>query len=464
MRGPWQLILSLLEKTLNPGLFQVWIKPLEAVATDNALTLLAPNEFVAAWVRERLAGDILQAAQQAMGRKPDLSVRVKPKLVAPGNGKATAPAALHGLGNGSGNGSGNGKAPLAVGLPGLAGRPLATQTWRFSFDDFVVGPCNELAFMAARGLCKGALASEHFYLCSAPGLGKTHLMHAIGRQLAQATNRSSLRVAYLTAEEFTSSLVMAIKSSEMDRFRAKFRQNLDVLLLEDIHFLQGKAKVQDELLCTLKALHDRGCKVVYTSSFLPRELSGVDNCLASRFCSGLMASIDRPCLETRLKILQRKAATYQVALPENVTELLAERLSSDVRQLESCLQNLALKARLLGAGIDLGLAMEVLQNYAPAPCRAITLDSIIDFACRNFGLTATELASKSRKRQVVMARNLACYMARKHTSLSLEQIGTRFNRRHSTVLKAITNVEREIATETPLGRQFSHTMERIGRL
>lgn len=458
MRGPWQLILSLLEKTLNPGLFQVWIKPLEAVVADNSLTLLAPNEFVAAWVRDRLAGDILQAAQQALGSKPELSVRVKPKLVAPGNG--TVPAAS----GGSGNGSGNGKAPRAVGLPGLASRPLATQTWRFSFDDFVVGPCNELAFMAARGLCKGALASEHFYLCSAPGLGKTHLMHAIGRQLAQAANRSSLRVAYLTAEEFTSSLVMAIKSSEMDRFRAKFRQNLDVLLLEDIHFLQGKAKVQDELLCTLKALHDRGCKVVYTSSFLPRELSGVDTCLASRFCSGLMASIERPCLETRLKILQRKAATYQVALPENVTELLAERLSSDVRQLESCLQNLALKARLLGAGIDLGLALEVLQNYAPAPVQAITLDGIIDFACRNFGLSATELASKSRKRQVVMARNLACYLARKHTSLSLEQIGSRFNRRHSTVLKAITNVEREIATETPLGRQFSHTMERIGRL
>lgn len=457
MCGPWRLILSLLEKTLNPGLFQVWIKPLEAVVADNALTLLAPNEFVATWVRERLAGDILQAALQATGRKPDLTVRVKPKLVSPGNGDA-APAPV------SGNGSGNGAGPRPVGLPGLAARPLAAQTWRFSFDDFVVGPCNELAFMAARGLCKGALASEQFFLCSAPGLGKTHLMHAIGRQLAQASNRSSLRVAYLTAEEFTTSLVMSIKSSEMDRFRAKFRQNLDVLLLEDIHFLQGKAKVQDELLSTLKALSDRGCKVVYTSSFLPRELSGVDHSLASRFCSGLMASIERPCLETRLRILQSKAASYQVSLPGNVTELLAERLSSDVRQLESCLQNLALKARLLGGGIDLGLALEVLQNYASAPSPAITLESIIDFACRNFGLTDAELGSKSRKRQVVMARNLACYLARKHTSLSLEQIGVRLNRRHSTVLKAITNVEREIATDTPLGRQLSHTMERIGRV
>jgi chromosomal replication initiator protein len=459
MHGPWQLILSLLEKTLNPGLFQVWIKPLEAEVADNALTLLAPNEFVAAWVRERLAGDILQAAQQALGRKPELTVRVKPKLVAPGQA-ASETVQSKGVISGRGNGAG----PKAVGLPGLAGQPLTTQIWRFSFDDFVVGPCNELAFMAAHGLCKGALASEQFYLCSAPGLGKTHLMHAIGRQLAQAANRSSLRVAYLTAEEFTSSLVMAIKSGEMDRFRAKFRQNLDVLLLEDIHFLQGKAKVQDELLCTLKALHDRGCKVVYTSSFLPRELNNVDHSLASRFCSGLMASIDRPCLETRLKILKHKAAIYQVTLPGNVTELLAERLCTDVRQLESCLQNLALKARLLGGGIDLGLALEVLQNYAPASVAAITLDSIIEFACRNFELTPAELSSKSRKRQVVLARNLACYLARKHTALSLEQIGSRINRRHSTVLKAITNVEREIATDTPLGRQLSHTMERIGRV
>jgi len=454
MHGPWPLILSLLEKTLNPGLFQVWIKPLDAVVSDNSLTLLAPNEFVAAWVRERLANDILQAAHQALGRKPELTVRVRPKLVTPRKGSAPAPAAA----------PVNGAGPRPAVLPGLGAQPLATRTWRFSFDDFVVGPCNELAFMAARGLCKGALASEQFYLCSAPGLGKTHLMHAIGGQLAQASNRSSLRVAYLTAEEFTSSLVMSIKAGEMERFRSKFRQNLDVLLLEDVHFLQGKAKVQDELLCTMKALNSRGCKVVFTSSFLPRELNNVDHSLASRFCSGLLASIERPCLETRRRILERKAAFYQVSLPENVTELLAERLCADVRQLESCLQNLALKARLLGAGIDLSLALEVLQNYAPTPSAAITLDGIIDFACRNFGLSPQELASKSRKRQVVVARNLACYLARKHTSLSLEQIGSRLNRRHSTVLKAITNVEREISTDTPLGRQLSNTMERIGRL
>lgn len=455
MHGPWRLTQSILEKTLNPGLFQVWIKPLEAEVRDTSLILYAPNEFVAAWVRDKLAGDIAQAALQAMGRQPSLEIRVKPKILAPGNGSAasTTPGAA----------GGPGPRVRAMGLPGLAAAPLATQTWRFSFDDFVVGPCNELAFMAAKGLCRGALGSDHFYLCSPPGLGKTHLMQGIGRQMALAANRSSLRVAYLTAEEFTTSLVMAIKSSEMDRFRARFRQNLDVLLLEDIHFLQGKVKVQDELLSTLKALHDRGCKVVFTSSFLPRELKNVDESLASRFCSGLLASMERPCFDTRRRILESKASCYQVALPGSVAELLAERLTCDVRQLESCLQNLALKARLLGSGIDLALAQEVLRNYAPPAEAAISLDSIIDFACKNFDLSARELASKSRKRQAVMARGLAFYLARKHTSLSLEQIGSRLGRRHSTVLKAITNVEREIATDTPLGRQLSRTMERIGR-
>lgn len=452
----WRQTLEILQKSLNPGLFQVWIKPLEAECGEGRLKLLAPNEFVASWVRDRLKESVAEAAAQVMGKRPSIEVSVKGK---PENGK---PASADNNGNGNGNNGSKPKRIDSLALPGMsAGAPIIAPMWRFRFEDFVVGPCNELAFTAARGMSMDRLATHQFFLCSQPGLGKTHLLHAIGRTMAGDSNRTCLRVAYLTAEEFTNRLIMSIRAREMERFKSQFRQNLDVLLLEDVHFLQGKEKVQDELLSTMKALKDRGCKVAFTSSFLPRELKGVDSHLASRLCSGFLAIIDSPDFDTRKRILERKAASFQVLLPEDVSEYLADGLTSDIRQLESCLQSLALKARLLNRGIDMEMAREILNNYSAAEERAIGLNEIVKFVCENFDLSRPQLSSKSRKRQVVIARNMAFYMARKHTDLSLKQIGDHFNRRHSTVLKGITNMEREISGQTPLGRQLDVTMRRL---
>jgi chromosomal replication initiator protein len=447
MKGDWNAIRSLLEQGLNPGIFQVWIKPLKAEIQGDTLKVNAPNEFVASWVRDRLLDSITEAAERACGPLKEVVVSA---AEAPAVDAAIPEKTI----------VEQPEVKIAMAQPDIVQRPVGRHgDWRFSFDDFVVGPSNELAFAASRGVCSRTLGSDQLFICSSPGLGKTHLLQAIGAKMAHETGKRVLRVRYLTAEEFATHMVVALKSREMDSFKRRFRDDVDILLLEDIHFLQGKAKIQDELMATLDALHKRGCIVVVTSSFLPKELSGVDEQLGSRLCQGFLATIEAPDFETRRRIVEHKATLkYHMAMPDNVSSLLAEHITTDIRQLESCLQNLVLKARLLNKHMTTDLAWQVLQNYDVRSANP-GLDRIVDSVCKAFELDQDALSSKSRKRQVVIARNTAFFLARKHTDLSLKEIGQRFNRRHSTVIKGITNLERELSSKTPLGRQIEKTMD-----
>ncbi|XPV75263.1 MAG: chromosomal replication initiator protein DnaA [Desulfovibrio sp.] len=475
----WNEIRTDLEHTIDPGLFTAGIRPLDAEVEEGRLRLLAPNSFVAGWVREKLHHSVLEIAQKHMGgsvelvidvRKPTAkadkgsSVVAAAKTVTPEVQKqsvaAQAPAApVRSRGSYGSAYSGS----TQMGLPiSDAPRPIKSFNWRFSFNDFVVGPSNELACAASRSLCSGNMLASSLFLSSKPGLGKTHLLHSVGSQLNAVSNKDRLNIACLTSEEFTNRLVWALKSGEMARFKSRFRESIDVLLLEDVHFFQGKQKIQDELLGTVKALQERGCRVVMTSSFLPKELQDVDEQLASRFCSGLVAGIHLPDFETRRRILEEKARRFNIAVPDDISNLLAERITTDIRQLESCLNNLVLKAQLLNRQMTMEMAWEVLENFdisRPAP----SMDKIVEFVCKSYGLTSIQLKSKSRKKQIVLARNTAFYLARKHTELSLKSIGEHLSRRHSTVLKGITNIEREISIQTPLGRQIEQTVERLSQ-
>ncbi len=443
MENIWDQIKAILEKSLSPGLFHLWIKPLSAKVLDEArLELLAPNEFVASWVRERLLDNVAEAASTVMNGRPKVVVVT-----------GARPAKRVGLGAR--------ERTVELVLPGQCNVPVANAgKFRFNFDDFVVGPCNELAYVASKGICDGALASDQLFISSEPGLGKTHLMQAMGSLFSSPKDKRPPRVSYLTAEEFSNRLIMAIKAREVERFKARFRESVDVLLLEDIHFFKDKPRIQDELLNTLKALRGRGCKLVFTSSFLPKELMGMDNQLHSRFCSGFLAIIDKPDLETRKRIVRRKAAVHQVLLPEAVSDLLAEHLRTDIRQLESCIQNLALKAKLLNQTISIDMAWQMLGNYK-IENPTMGMDDIVEYVCDVYGLSTDLLCSKSRKRQHVLARNTAFFLARKHTELSLADIGRRFNRRHSTVIKGITSLERHVSLQTPLGRELEQTVSRL---
>jgi chromosomal replication initiator protein len=459
METIWLSIQEVLRNTVNPGLYGVWLKPLQGRYGDGVLTVRAPSEFVANCVETRLSEELLTAAETVLGQRPRLVVQ------ASGAGESEKHMTRQTAPRGA-NGSGPRPAPrpAQLGLPLRHKEPEGCkQNWLYTFRDFVVGPCNELAFVASKSLCAesaSGMDTDQLFISAAPGLGKTHLLHAVGAHLSEQSSGRTVRLAYLTGEEFARQMVFALKAHEIERFKARFRDNVDLLLLEDVQFFQGKERMQDELLATLKSLQTKGAKVIFTSSLLPREFRDLDSQLASRFCSGLLARIERPDFETRRRILCKKASSFQVQIPEDVTNLLAERVKDDVRQLESCLKSLILKARLLNQAITSELAWQVLGDFA-LETPVLSMERIVDFVCDSFEIPHTKLKSKSRQRQIVLARNMAFYMARTHTELSLKDIGDRFNRKHSTVLKGINNVERELSLETPLGRQLQRTMEMV---
>ena len=468
MQGKWAEISANLKKMLDSGIFKVWIAPLRASIAGTELRLTVPSAFMADWLERHLLKKIREAAAPVLGVAPDtVEVRLD---VAPGvrdaEGAAAASSAgdvvagvLPGLGRRARE-----AAPLRLPLPqpvppltDSARRPLAR--WRYSFEDFITGPSNSMAVAAARDICRQGGQVRTLFVTGASGLGKTHLTQSAGQAISGAG--ANQRIVYLTAEEFASRFVQALKSKDLEGFKGRLR-DLDVLLLEDVHFFQRKKAMQELALAVIKSLQDRGGRVILTSSFAPRELRDMDPQLVSYFCSGILTSIGRPDREMRGRILTHKAKSFQVLLPDEVRDLLASRLHGDVRQLESCLNSLIFKARLLNCGLNVDLAMEVVGQYA-GDAQGLDMEAIIRLVCESYGLSEAQLRSRSRRQECVQGRNTVFYLARKHTELSLEDIGSAFNRRHSTVLRSITAVERELAKESRLGRQIARAVSLIER-
>lgn len=491
MKATWSDILLKLRQNLPEGVCKVWLEPLAGEVRDGLLPsagsadltvsgegssqvlqlcLTAPNSFVAGYVRDRLSQAITQAASDLYSCPISLCISASydasgvtgsssgeqtrpqlPKPLTPETLALTLPSAPAVLASTS-------QLTLPLSLPRHS-RPFAMPGWKHSFEDFVVGPCNQLAHAAACNMLQTSMPVDMLFLCSDPGLGKTHLTQAVGQALGLEANKSNVQMEYLTAEEFTSLFVQASKFGAMEQFKERFRR-LDMLMLEDVHFLRGKDKTQEELLSTIKSLQSRGGRVVLTSSFAPRDLAGVDSQLVSRFCSGFVASIERPNKDMRLHILMEKARRQSIILPAPVADMLADRITNDVRMLESCLHNLVLKSRLMGRPLSEDMALDIIHSVAQRS-DGLSLDLVLKMVCQSFNLTPTQLSSKSRRQDLVLARNTAFFLLRKHTDLTLEQIGDRFNRRHSTVLKGITSMEREMSRQSPTGRQLTHTVSLI---
>jgi chromosomal replication initiator protein len=442
MQEKWAVISENLEKMLDPGTFKVWIAPLRVVTQEKGLRLFARNPFVADWLKDRMTARLREAAAPVLGIEPqDVEIRIE---ISPEQSPLPQKTTF--------------TRQICLPLPqnDVAGR---IPVWRHSFEDFEVDRSNSVAVAAARDVCDKSGTVNTLFVNSASGLGKTHLTHAMGKAISQSPQE--IRVVYMTAEDFTRHFVTALRRREVEGFRERLA-GLDVLLLEDVHFLQGKEKIQEIALTTLKTLQNQGGRVVFTSSFSPRELQEVDSSLVSHFCSGILTRMERPSRDMRRRILMRKAKGSQVILPDDVCDLLASRLQGDIRQLESCLNNLVFKARLLNCGISPQLAMDVLAQYAGAECGA-DMQTIIRLVCESFGLTERQIGSRSRRHDCVAGRNTVYYLTRKHTELSLEEIGSAFNRRHSTVIKGITSVEREISRESAEGRQLARAVRLIER-
>lgn len=436
MKEQWAEILESLKKMLDSGIFKVWVAPLSAEVEADCLRIFAPNPFMAEWIKKRLYGELRKAAEITLGAAIRIEIGARAVEEA-----ATVPGQPR-------------QAPLPVPAPNF--RQVAR--WRHCFEDFVTGPSNSIAFAAARDICQMGDVRTLF-VNSASGLGKTHLAQAAGNAITSAG--SPIKVAYLTGEQFASRYVAAMRAKELEDFKS-YLCGLDALLLEDVHFFQRKKAMQELLLGVIKNLQAKGARVILTSSFTPRQMRDIDSQLISRFCSGILTSMERPDMETRRQILQRKAKFHQVILPDDVCDLLSRRLSSDVRQLESCLSSLIYKARLLNSGLNVDLALETVDQYACSET-SLDLEGIVQLVCESFGVSREQLKSRSRRQEYVRGRNTVFYLARKHTDMNLEEIGCVFNRRHSTVMRGITQVEQEIARESVSGRQIARAVSLIER-
>ena len=359
--------------------------------------------------------------------------------------------------------------PLVRSLPldqaaTLSGDALNRKQWRYTFADFVVGPTNALALSAAQDVCRPKSFVETLFVSSEPGLGKTHIVQSAVRQILEDRGPSA-RVAYLTAEDFYARFRMGLRNDSLDDFTSKVRA-LDFLLIDDVQFLFGKHKTQELLMSLVKQLQGKGSKVVITSRFLSRDLvKDLDSQLVSLIASGVQASMDAPDYTMRCEIVRRKAATHGISLDEEVVALLASHLEGDVRRIESCLQTLFLRMKVMNVGASPDLALEVLSKFgctqektdAPLP----TFEDFMGYVSQCYGLTQSQICSCIRRRNFVEARNVLFYLARKHTSMTLAQIGAKVNKRHSTVIKGIASIEHSLTSQTKSGRQTAHLVELI---
>ena len=428
METQWQDIMAKLSQRLEPGLLKIWVKPLEAKLEEGCLTLTAPKPYMAQWLQSKLLSVLESAAREVLGAQTQVRIGVR-EHPAPSQPRR-----------------------VQSWLPMLGRTSPKPKNWRYNFSDFVVGESNRVAVAAAKDVCRSDGGVQTLYVNAQAGLGKTHLAQAVGCDITENPGRT---VDYMTAEEFSARFVASLKTNEVENFKDRLR-HLDVLLFEDVHFLQNKPKIQETALSVVKAIQEHGGRVIFTSSFSPREMQKVDSQLVSSFCSGILTQIDRPDESMRCEIIQRKARAMQMSISDQVCLLLAKRLDSDVRQIESCLKSVVFKAKLLQTEITPDLALEILAQYSTST--SVDLSFLSTLVCEFLGLELTNLHSRSRCQNYVVGRNTIFYLARKHTDLTLKEIGEPFNRRHSTVLQGITSIERELAKQSSLGRQIARVL------
>lgn len=351
--------------------------------------------------------------------------------------------------------------PRQMMLPGieLDNRPSAANR-RFTFDRFVVGPCNRFAYQAAWVVANGeSHAYNPLYFYGGSGLGKSHLSCAIGNHIQNL--EPATRILTVTAEEFVNEMVLSIRKNEMWGFKEKYRRRCDILLIDGVQFFSRKEKTQGELSHTLDHLCSFGKQIILTSMVPPHEISHMTDGLKSRLGCGLVVDIQPPDLETRGRILRLKSESEGVALPEDVVEFLASRIHGNIRRLEGLLINLMAKSSLLFRPIDLELAQEVIESFQVAENHRATIGSIQKLVAEQYHLEVEKLISRSRRKSVCYPRHLAMYLCRKFTDESLDAIGRAFCRDHASVIHSIGVIEKHIREKAKVRRELDFLVEKL---
>jgi chromosomal replication initiator protein len=443
----WPRIRAELQRAVTEPTWHLWLEPIAAASlADGELVLEAPDE-IRPWITANFSR-LLQAAADAVLGAGAVSVR----LLAPGAAQ-TAVAARAGARLPAGT-------PGHATAPGAAGRSFNP---RLTFDQFVIGDSNRLAHAAALSVAEmPGLAYNPLFICGPPGLGKTHLLHSIANYLTE--HGDGLSVLYTTVEAFTDQFVGALHTKQLDAFKAAYR-TVDVLLVDDIQFLQSKAATEQEFFHTFNALQGAGAQLVLTSDRLPRDLDALEDRLRERFEAGLVCDVRPPDPGTRLTILRKRVLQDGIAGVEPAAlELIAARVDTNIRALEGALIRVVAFGSLTGRPVTHELAAEVLDGLYPElrPARR-TVREIQESTCEAFGISLDDLVSQSRAGRLAWPRQVAMYLARELTDQTLPAIGREFgNRGHTTVMHACKRTAERIATDREAYDAVRRLTERLG--
>ena len=429
----WAGVLPQLRERLVTQNFETWIKPIRARSTaGDELALEVPNKFFRDWLAEHFLAPIQELLAEVAQRTVKVSLNINQHLPAGGG------------------------AQKRIERESIKPHRVSNLIPKYNFENFVVGASNQFAHAAS--LAVANQPGDHYnplFIYGGVGLGKTHLINAIGHRIVE--RRPGLKVFYLSSEAFMNELIASLRRDKMDEFKTRFR-NSDVLILDDVQFLAGKERTQEEFFHTFNSLYESHKQIVLTSDKFPKEIPDLEDRLRNRFEWGLIADIQPPDVETRVAILQKKAETEGVPLPHDVAIFLAANIDSNVRELEGSLTRLGAFASLTKIVITVDLAKEVLQNTLKGNQREVTVESIQKTICDYFNLKVGDLKAKRRTKNVALPRQLAMYLCRKHTSTSFPSIGNKFGGRdHSTVIHAAKTIEKKMK-EDP---QVSATLEKL---
>ena len=440
----WQIIANQLQEELPRQSFLTWFKPLEPVSFDgDVLTLCTPSQFYHDWIESHYSNHIRQAVNETLGEDVSLKYTIDP------NRKQSAyrddPETETRLKPVSGNGE--------------VYRSHLNQ--RYRFDSLIEGDCNRFAKAAAVTLAEnpGRTSFNPLLLYGGSGLGKTHLMQAIGNHILEYGYAK--KVLYVTSEKFTADFIKAIQSGSTENFSRIYRK-VDVLLLDDVQYFMTKDKTQEQFFHTFNSLHHSGKQLVFSSDRPPRELEGFDTRLVSRLQWGLVSELRAPEFETRLAILKNRAKTDNITLPDEVANFLAFHVTDNIRTLEGALIHMFAQASLIGRKISIELAKEVIGTISTHPIQTVSVEQIQEITAREFNIPGDLMRSKTRKKEIVQARQAAMYLSTEFTNLTLKGIGLHFGGRdHATVIHARETINERMKSNSRLAETINRLKRKL---
>ncbi len=439
----WQKTKEILQEKIPPSIYTLWIEPLECTQLDESkIVLTGPDRFFCTWVAEKY----LQFIEESLAEAGTKGLTVRFNF---GAGTVNNPL-LPGH---------EGKEQLR--LPSIPRNKATIRTLnpRYTFDEFMVGDTNALAQSACRALAENdSSVGRCLFLQATTGLGKSHLSHSVAHYIVN--NAPGTRLHYLTAQQLTAEMVRGIKSNTMEDFKDKYHKHCDVLLVEDVHALNGRTKTQAELAEVLDVLLEEDKRVIFTSAIPAKDIPNINQGFRSRLSSGLVTSINPPDFKTRILIIRRKAKNSGLDLSEEFIQYMAENIKGDIRQLESAIVGIKAKKCLLNMEPDFHMVKEVV-NEIVGGSQELSVEVIRDFIARQFKVSVHEIQSKSRKKAIAFPRQVTMYMARRWTNHALVDIGRAVNRDHSTVVHSIRVITEAIARKGSVRGQIDHLTKKM---